>query len=185
MQFQYKKQFYFKQFGLANVCSLSVKTIIFQTIQFSISTQFSSIWPTGPYQVLPLRVRVDLRAMTVKGWMEPHHQIQDTRWMWVLPFCREVVGVFYSPSRVGQTLVFSGYYPHPAEKQLGWCILQPQPTWSDTCWDVLLLFRVAVGVIYSPSRVGQALVGGGGGLTPRQRSSRCILQPPLTEPHCM
>ena len=42
---------------------------------------FSSI---GPYQVLPLRVRVDLEAMAMKGksafpkapaLLEPHHQI--------------------------------------------------------------------------------------------------------------
>ena len=39
------KQFYFKQFSLAYVHSLNVKTILFQTIQFSICTQFSSIWP--------------------------------------------------------------------------------------------------------------------------------------------
>ena len=39
------KQFYFKQFSLAWVPSLNGKTVLFQTIQFSISTQFSSIWP--------------------------------------------------------------------------------------------------------------------------------------------
>ena len=37
------KQFHFKQFSL--VQSLHVKTILFQVIQFSISMQFSSIWP--------------------------------------------------------------------------------------------------------------------------------------------
>ena len=40
------KQFYFKQFSLAWIRSLQVKIVLFQTIQFSISTQFSSIWPT-------------------------------------------------------------------------------------------------------------------------------------------
>ena len=39
------KQFYFKQICLALVRSLNVKTVLFQVIQFSISTQFSSIWP--------------------------------------------------------------------------------------------------------------------------------------------
>ena len=34
------KQFYFKQFSLAYK-----KTVLFQAIQFSISTQFRSIWP--------------------------------------------------------------------------------------------------------------------------------------------
>ena len=39
------KQFYFKQFSLALVRSLNIKTAQFQVIQFIISTQFSSIWP--------------------------------------------------------------------------------------------------------------------------------------------
>ena len=49
------KQFYFKQFSLAQVHSLNVKTVctefhcqksvLFQTIQLSISSHFSSIWP--------------------------------------------------------------------------------------------------------------------------------------------
>ena len=39
------KQFYFKQFSIVSVRSLNVKTVLFQTIQFSINTQFSSIWP--------------------------------------------------------------------------------------------------------------------------------------------
>ena len=67
-----------------------------QTIQFSISTQFSSIWPIDrtPYQVIPLQASVDLGVMAMKGYstfskapplLEPHHQIvlcpiQDTRW---------------------------------------------------------------------------------------------------------
>ena len=39
------KQFYSKQFSLAQVRSLNILKKLFQTIQFSISTQFSSIWP--------------------------------------------------------------------------------------------------------------------------------------------
>ena len=39
------KQFHFKQFSLALVRSLNVKTVLFLKIPFSISTQFSSIWP--------------------------------------------------------------------------------------------------------------------------------------------
>ena len=38
------KQSYFKQFSLALVRSLGLKTVLLQAIQFSISTQFSSIW---------------------------------------------------------------------------------------------------------------------------------------------
>ena len=52
---------------------LNVKTILFQTIQFSINTPckhrkvvFEPI--IGPYQVLPLRVRVDLGAMAIDGY---------------------------------------------------------------------------------------------------------------------
>ena len=39
------KQFYLKQFSLAKAHSFSVTTVLFPPIQFSISTQFSSIWP--------------------------------------------------------------------------------------------------------------------------------------------
>ena len=39
------KLFYFKQFILALVGSLNIKTVPVQVIQFSISTQISSIWP--------------------------------------------------------------------------------------------------------------------------------------------
>ena len=41
------------------------KIVLFQTIQFSISMQFSSIWPIGPFQVQPLRARVDLGVMVI------------------------------------------------------------------------------------------------------------------------
>ena len=68
--------------------------------------------------MLPLRARVDLGAMTIKGYsaflkvpalLEPHHEcvlchIQDIRWWgWggVLPFCRDVVGIYHSPSQLG------------------------------------------------------------------------------------
>ena len=38
------KQFYFKQFSWAYVYSLNVRTVSSETIQFSLSTQLSSIW---------------------------------------------------------------------------------------------------------------------------------------------
>ena len=56
---------------------LNVKTVLFQIIQFSIGTQFSSILPRD-------RARVDLGEMAMKGCsafpkapasLEPHHQI--------------------------------------------------------------------------------------------------------------
>ena len=69
--------------------------------------------------MLPLLARLDLGAMAMKGYsafpkapalLEPHHQIvychiQDTRLGGVLPLCREAVGVFYSPSRLGNCLL--------------------------------------------------------------------------------
>ena len=61
------KQFYFKQLSLASVHTL----VLFDPY-------------IGPYQVLPLRARVDLGAMATKEYsafpkapalLEPHHQI--------------------------------------------------------------------------------------------------------------
>ena len=37
------KQYYFKRFSFAQIRSLNIKTVLFQVIQFSINTQFSSI----------------------------------------------------------------------------------------------------------------------------------------------
>ena len=67
----------------------------------------------GPHQVLPLRLGMDLGAMTKKGYsafckaprLEPHHQIvychiQDPYWG-VFHLCRDAVSVFYSPSWLG------------------------------------------------------------------------------------
>ena len=81
---------------------LNVQIVLFPAIQISISHLFVlslnvkqfyySITPRGPYQGLPIRARVDLRVVAMKGYsafpkapvlMEPHHQIiqchiQDT-----------------------------------------------------------------------------------------------------------
>ena len=82
-----QKHFYFKLFSLVKVViqpiqfnisidfvytELNVKTVPFQRIQFSISTQFSSIWPidVAPDKVLPLQTRMDLGAMAMKGCSE-------------------------------------------------------------------------------------------------------------------
>ena len=67
------------------------KTFLFQAIQFTQTIEFSISMLLvlfnpliGPYQVLPLRARVDLGAMAMKGCsvfpkapalLEPHHQI--------------------------------------------------------------------------------------------------------------
>ena len=58
------------------------KTVLFQTIRFSISTQFSSIWPID--RALSGAAIPDLRATAMKWYsaftqtsavLEPHHQI--------------------------------------------------------------------------------------------------------------
>ena len=71
------KKYHFKQFSLGLVRSFNLKKVIFQAIQFSISTclpvkavvfqaiQFRTVLvlfdlQIGPYQVLPLQVRGDL-----------------------------------------------------------------------------------------------------------------------------
>ena len=48
---------------------LYISTVLFQTIQFSVTTLFSSINPKiVPYQVLALRARVDLGAIALKRY---------------------------------------------------------------------------------------------------------------------
>ena len=78
--------------------------------------EFSSI-----YRYEPLRVQVDQGAMAMKGYsafpkaaalLEPHHQffcvIFNTLVRRDLPFCRDAVGIFYNPSRLGYV---SASYP--------------------------------------------------------------------------
>ena len=113
----------------------------------------------------------------------------------VLPLFRDAVGVFYSLSRLGPR--WGSLTPFQICSR---CILQPQSTgpslgqsypfsemqsvYSTAPVDwalveaVLPLFRDAVGVFYSPSRLGSRW----GSLTPFQRCSRCILQPQPTGP---
>ena len=90
-QFNCQKHFYFKlfkqlyitiQFSVSTV-SMS-KTVLFQTIQFSISIPLVQLNPyIGPYQVLLRQARVDLGAMAMKecsvfpkapALLGPHHQ---------------------------------------------------------------------------------------------------------------
>ena len=71
--------------------------------------------------MLPLRVRVDLGAISLKGYfvfpkafalLEPHHQIVLVSYPGhsfrmaggCLTLCREAFGVFYSPRRLGKNL---------------------------------------------------------------------------------
>ena len=126
------KQFYFKQIILRWIRSLNTKTILFQTTQFSISTQFSSSLPidrilsgaTTPGKSGPgsddnegiLRI---LQSSSITGTSAsdclvsyPGHLLGEG----LLPLCGEAVGAFYSPSRLGhRRLVGAGAYPS-AEK---------------------------------------------------------------------
>ena len=76
------------QFSISTVFCLHTvkcKTVLFQAIQFIISTQFTSRILVGV--VLPLCKEADGASMTfVVG---------------VLPLCRDAVGVFCSPIRLG------------------------------------------------------------------------------------
>ena len=101
--FLYIKQFYFKQFNLGLVHS---------------SVLFDSL--IRPYQVLPLRPRMDLGAMAMRRYsaftkapaLENYWNLNirlsnviARRFIWgVFPFCRESVGVFSCPSRLGKEI---------------------------------------------------------------------------------
>ena len=89
------KQFCFKQFILAQVRSLNVKTILFQAIQFCMSTQFSSIWPidrtlsgattpgqSGPGSDSRERVLCIPQSSSITGTSSSDYVVsyQDTRW---------------------------------------------------------------------------------------------------------
>ena len=106
------KQFYFMQLCLALVRRLNIKTVLFQVIQFSISTHFSSIWPidktilgatTPGFSGLESDGNEGVICIPESSSiMEPHHQIilyhiHDTRWG-VLPVCKDAFGVFYIPA---------------------------------------------------------------------------------------
>ena len=72
------------KYGLI-VKNVSISSYSVYSIHFSISMRLVLFNPKiGPYQVLPLRARVDLGAMAMKGYsafpkapalLEPHHQI--------------------------------------------------------------------------------------------------------------
>ena len=96
------------------------KAVLFPAIQFSISTQFTSIWPidrtlsraTTPNQSGPGST---LHSPKLKHYW--NHTIRLFR-KWVLPLCREAVGIFYIFSWLGNIpslsvcLYFFSAYPH-------------------------------------------------------------------------
>ena len=98
----------------------------------------------GHYQVLPLRVRVNLGAMTIK---ENSAKLQH---YWNLTI--RVFGV------ISKTPIGGGLTSLPRCIQ---CILHPKTTRpQDTCWRSLFLCSDAVGVFYSPSRLGRRTLTG-------------------------
>ena len=118
------------------------KTVLFQTIQFSKRTQFSSIWPldrtlsgaTTPFQSRHWSDGNE-GVLRIPALLEPYHQISSVSYpghslVGPYPLCREVVRVFYSPYRLGhRTLVGASLTPlerssvfynsHPHPRQLG------------------------------------------------------------------
>ena len=169
---------------------LNDQTVIFQAIQFSISHLFAlSLYVKQFY----LNHRLDAISyyQFSPEWIWERRQWRDTlhspklqhNWShtirlfnfifrtldWgALPLCRDVVGVFYNPSRLGWNGLMS-YLGHL-------CVGR-----------VLIFCRDVVGVFYNPSRLSwDGLVSYPGhswvrrGLTPLQGGSRWISQPQLT-----
>ena len=108
------KQFYVK------IVQLNVKKVLFQAIQFSISTQFIFIWPidkslsgattsgqSGPGSDVNegvLRIPQSFSITGTSPWnclvSYPGHAFGV-----VFPLCREAVGVLYNPSRLGKEIL--------------------------------------------------------------------------------
>ena len=93
------------------------KTVLFQTLQFSIRTLFSSIWPidrtlsgvTSPNQSGPGSNGIEgvfcIPQSPSITWISPSDCLVSypgNSLVGVLPLCREAVFVFYSPSRLGK-----------------------------------------------------------------------------------
>ena len=109
------RQLYFKQFSLAYEHSLNVKIVLFQVIRFSVSTQFSSIWPidrtlsgtTTPDQNgsgndgnkgvlrIPQNSRITGTSPLDCLVSYPEHSLAK-----VLTLCRSAVNVVYSHNRL-------------------------------------------------------------------------------------
>ena len=122
---------------------LNLKAVLFLTIQFSISTLFSSIWPidrilsdatipapNGPASdgkkgVLRIPQRSSITGTSPSDCLVPYPGLSCGGHT----LYRYAVGVFYSPSRLGHGTLIR---------------------------EVLSFCRDAVGVFYSPSRPGQA-----------------------------
>ena len=116
---------------------LTMKTVLFLTIQFYISRKFSSIWPidrtlsgtttpgqSGPRSDGDEEVLHILKSSSIIG---TSCYIQDTR-LGVLLLCRDAVDVFCSPSGLDHMTLLEGSLT-PLQRRSR-CILQPQLTVS-------------------------------------------------------
>ena len=119
MQFKCKHTVYLSKIFLFLAIQFH-QTILIETIQFSISIQFSSIQPidkalssattleqSGPISNGNEEVLCIPQSSRIIGTSPSDClvDIQDTRW-WgegVLPICIGAVSVFYSPGRLGKT----------------------------------------------------------------------------------
>ena len=93
---------------------MNIKTVLFQVIQFSISTQFSSIWPID--RTLSGAATAGQSGAGSKGNEEVFH----------IPHSNSITGTSssdYLVSYPGHLL--GGLTPL---QRCSWCILQPQPT---------------------------------------------------------
>ena len=82
-----------------------------QTVIFRTTALFDPL--IGPYQVIPLKAIRNLKAMTPHSPKLQHYWSHTIRLFsvaprklagWVLPLCRDAVGVFYRPSRLSYYL---------------------------------------------------------------------------------
>ena len=128
--------------------------------------------------MLPLRVRGDLGVMPLKGVLpnSPSSSITRTSpsdclasypiislrgWGSVLPLCREPVGVFYRPSRLGNKQLFLFYFMHINPCWVIWCmstffgyimdvnlfldyIMTANACWVILCWSTFFVFFMTV-----------------------------------------
>ena len=122
-------------YNLFNAKSIYTKTVLFQTIQFNISSQFSTIWPIdrtlssastlsqsgiggdGNEGVLHIPKSSSITGTSIRLF----NDICRTVVRELLPLCRGAVGVYYKTSRVGHRTLIG---------------------------DVLFLCRGSVGVLY-------------------------------------
>ena len=151
IQFSISKVFVCKQ--------LNVKTDLFQTIQLSISMQFSSIWPrdrtlsgaitpsqSGPGSdgnegVFRILQSFSITETSPSDCLVSYlgHSLGG-----VLSLCRDSIGVFYCSSRLGRSIfVCEGWGITPLQR-CSWSILQPQLTgqFNNVKKQLKILFKV-------------------------------------------